>query len=155
MRFTLVFLLFAGFGSFAFAEDTSALINEALDKPIELQLDGVMPDVLKTIENQSSVRIEPTRAVYELLPWGEQTKITATFKGQTLRQALTALTRKLGLTWELGSFEVKLEPMPALARLGRRATVAELQALDLLATTPLGLGQERVTVQQLVDAVDQ
>src|SRR5206468_7476122 len=50
---------------------------------------------------------------------------------------------------------VELQPMPALRRLGRRATDAELELLDLLARTPLGLAGEKPTVEQLVDAVDQ
>ena len=138
------------------AQDTSALISEALDKNINVKLDGVLPDVLKTIDAKTGVRIEPTRSVYDLLPWGEQTRVTATVENQTLRQALTAIAQKLGLTWSLGQFEVDLKPMPALARLGRRATIAELQALDLLHTTayvpPANGGH---TVQAIVDAIDQ
>ena len=134
---------------------TSALINEALDKNVSLQLDGVLPDVLKTIENKTGVRISAPDEVYDLLPWGEQTNIKAKIENQTLRSALTALTQKLGLHWELNQFEVTLKPMPALARLGRRATVAELQALDLLSATPLGEHKDQMTVQELVNAIDQ
>lgn len=138
-----------------FGQDSSALINQALDKPVSLQLDGILPDVLKTIEQKTGVRIVPTRSVYELLPWGEQTNITAKIENQTLRKALEAITRKLGLTFDVARFDVELKPMPALQRLGRRATVAELQALDLLSSTPAGLSADHPTVQQLVDAVDQ
>jgi hypothetical protein len=134
---------------------TSALINQALDKNVNLQLDGVLPAALKTIEDQTGVRITPTDQVYDLLPWGEQTNIKAKIENQTLRSALNAITRKLGLYWELGQFDVVIKPMPALARLGRRATVAELQSLDLLTTTPLGPHKEPMTVQELVNAVDQ
>ncbi|HSU68045.1 MAG TPA: DUF4974 domain-containing protein [Tepidisphaeraceae bacterium] len=133
---------------------TSALINEALDKNVSLQLDGVLPDVLKTIESKTGVRIDAPDQVYDLLPWGEQTNIKAKIENQTLRAALTAITQKLGLYWELGQFDVSLKPMPALARLGRRATVSELQALDLLTTTPLGDHPDQMTVKALVDAID-
>lgn len=134
---------------------TSALINQALDKNVNLQLDGVLPTVLKTIEDQTGVRITPTNDVYDLLPWGEQTNIKAKIENQTLRSALSAITHKLGLNWELGQFDVIIKPMPALARLGRRATVAELQALDLLTNTPLGEHKDQMTVQELVNAIDQ
>ena len=146
-----------GFGLVAGAQDnsTSALINQALDKNVNLQVDGVLPTVLKTIEDQTGVKITPTDQVYDLLPWGEQTNIKAKIENQTLRSALSAITHKLGLYWELGQFEVVIKPMPALARLGRRATVAELQALDLLTTTPLGEHKEQMTVQELVNAIDQ
>ena len=157
MRQIVILGLLLGLGAWALAEETptSALINQALDKKVkQLELDTVLPEVLKSIDNQTGVRIEPTRAVYELLPWGEETKVHVKIQNQTLRDALGAITRTLGLTWSVGEYEVDLKPTPALARLGRRATVAELQALDLLSSTPIALAQERVTVQQLVDAID-
>ena len=149
--------LIAGVISAGAREDqaTSALINQALDKSVSLKVDNVLPEVLKKIEDSTGVRIEPTDAVYDLLPWGEQTNIKATIENQNLRSALTAIARKMGLTWELGQFEVWLKPMPALARLGRRATVHELQALDLLTSTPLTEHKDRFTVQSLVDTIDQ
>jgi hypothetical protein len=156
MRVLTLLLLLAAVASAAKEDNsTSALINEALDKNVSLQLDGVLPDVLKTIENKTGVRIEAPDQVYDLLPWGEQTNIKAKIENQTLGAALTAITQKLGLHWELGQFEVTLKPMPALARLGRRATVSELQALDLLTITPLGPHPEQMTIQELVDRIDQ
>jgi hypothetical protein len=62
---------------------------------------------------------------------------------------------------------VELRPMPALQRLGRRATVDELGVLDLLASNPLqgaaananppaaGGAQGRQTISQVLQAVDQ
>ena len=44
--------------------------------------------------------------------------------------------------------------MPALARLGRRSTVQELNALDLLASNPLNLGTDRPMVAQVLEEVD-
>ena len=157
MRVFALIALLAGvaFGAQGDENSTSALINQALDKNVSLQLDGVLPTVLKTIEDKTGVHIAPTDQVYDLLPWGEQTNIKAKIENQTLRAALTAITHKLGLGWELGQYEVWLKPMPALSRLGRRATVAELQALDLLMTTPLGEHKEQMTVQELVNLIDQ
>jgi hypothetical protein len=158
MRVFALIALLAGVALAAPAKEdtsTSALINEALDKNISLQLDGVLPTVLKAIEDKTGVRISATDQVYDLLPWGEQTNIKAKIENQTLRAALSAITQKLGLGWELGQYEVWLKPMPALARLGRRATVAELQALDLLMTTPLGEHKEQMTVQDLITLIDQ
>ncbi|MDB5331348.1 MAG: hypothetical protein JWP03_2499 [Phycisphaerales bacterium] len=137
------------------AQDSSALINEALDKVVTLRVDGVLPQVAKKVTDETAVPITVDQRVYELLPWGEQTNIKATVQNQTLRQALTEMTRRLGLTFEVGAQSVKLEPQPALARLGRRATVQELYALYLLDSEPMGLGADHVTVRQLVDAVDQ
>jgi hypothetical protein len=137
------------------AEDTSALINQELDKLVQLQVDGVLPQVLKTIEDKTGVPLRPDPEVYDLLPWGEQTNVSARIENQTLRQALTAITSRLGLTFELAPEAVRIEPMPALARLGRRSTVQELEVLDLLSRTELDLPGDRVSMQQVVDAVDQ
>jgi hypothetical protein len=49
---------------------------------------------------------------------------------------------------------VQIKPLPALQRVGRRATVDELAVLDLLARTPMDPIGDRPTVKQLLDAVD-
>jgi hypothetical protein len=140
------------------ADDSSALINEALDKIVTIEVNGALPQVMKKITEQTAVPIEIPQRVYDLLPWGEQTNIKATIKNQTLRQAMTALTRKLGLTWELGPQAVKLMPRIPLNRLGRRATIGELQAMDLIDNTPLdqtpGPGKQ-ASIQWVINAIDQ
>src|SRR5687768_4466831 len=137
--------------SSALAQITSALINEALDKLVKLDLDTTLPVAMRAIGEQTGVTIEASPAVWELLPWGEQTQIKAKIEGQTLREALDAITRKLGLRFALREHVVQLQPMPALARLGRRSTVQELQALDLLASTPMQLGTDRPMVAQVLE----
>jgi hypothetical protein len=135
---------------------TSALINQQLDKPgFTIELNHVLPDAMRIIAQKTGVRIEATPGVWETLPWGDQTNITAKIDNTTLRDALEAITRKLGLTFELKDQAIELQPMPALARLGRRSTQQELQALDTLSSTPANLGTERPTVRQLIEAVDQ
>lgn len=152
-----VVLILALFALTARADDSSALISEALDKPVTLEVDGVLPQVVKKITDETAVPIEVPQRVYDLLPWGEQTNIQATIKGQTLRQALTALTHKLGLTWELTPQAVKITPRQPLDRLGRRATIQELELLDLLESTPLGSAPTDAlnTPRRVVTAIDQ
>src|SRR4051812_11988981 len=84
------------------APSSSAMLNEALDKQVDLQLNGSLPDAMLAIEKKTFVPMRAEAGVWELLPWGEQTSVTATIKNQTLRQALGALTQKLGLTFILG-----------------------------------------------------
>jgi hypothetical protein len=110
---------------------------------------------MKEISAKTGVRIEATSQVYDLLPWGDQTTISAQIDNQTLRAALEAMTRKLGLTFVLKDNFVELRPMPALARLGRRANLPELKALDKLASTPLNLTSDQIKVSQLIEAIDQ
>jgi hypothetical protein len=140
----------------SFAQQTSALINQQLDQQTNLEIKNKpLPAALKEIANQTGVRIEPSANVYDLLPWGDQTSVAAVIKNQTLREGLDAIARKLGLQMVLKDNYVELQPMPALSRLGQRATVQELQALDLLSSTLLKLPSEQVKVSQLIDAVDQ
>lgn len=140
------------------SDETSALINQELDKQISIDVNDAMPEVMKKITAQTGVRIEVSPKVYELLPWGAATNIKATIRNQTLRQSLTALTRKLGLTWDLGREAVEVSPRLPLERLGRRATLAELKTLDLIDDTPLGANPppaKPVSLQAVVNAVDQ
>jgi hypothetical protein len=136
------------------AQDSSALINEELDKQVDLKLDKMLPDALREIENKTGVPLRADPAVWELLPWGEQTSVRATIQNQTLRQALTAITQRLGLTFSLGKEAVILQPMPALKRLGKRSTVQEMQALDLLASTPMPQVNGVPKVQNILTAID-
>ena len=135
------------------APDTSALINEALDQPVKLELNTVLPKAMATIGDKTGVKIDADPAVWDLLPWGEQTNIKANIGNQTLRTALNAMAQRLGLVAVLKAQSVELQPMPALRRLGRRATDTELELLDLLANTKLGLANDKPTVEQLVAAV--
>jgi hypothetical protein len=134
---------------------TSALINEQLEKPVNLDLNTTLPEAMKAIARMTAVRIEASPAVWDLLPWGDRTNVTAKAQNVPLKDALTAITRKLGLEWALKDEAIELRPMPALMRLGRRATVMELEALDYLASTPANLGTEKPTVRQLIETVDQ
>lgn len=139
----------------AMSQDTSSLMNQSLDQPVKVQFDTVLPEAMTQITRITGVRVEAEAAVWELLPWGQQTNIQAKIENQTLRQAMDAITRKLALTYVMRDDVLQLQPAPALRRVGRRATIQELQALDVLTAQSLGLAQDRVTVKQLVDAVDQ
>jgi hypothetical protein len=112
------------FSSMATATVTSALINKQLD----------------------------TQQNLHLLPWGEQTYIKANIQNRTLRQGLSAITQKLALEFTLGDESVQVRPIPALRRLGRRATVDELSVLDLMTATPLPL--DHPTFRQIITAVN-
>src|SRR3954464_7771197 len=96
-------LLILSISTFARAQSSSALINEALDKQVKITFPNKtpLPQILQQITNDTGVRIEPAPDVWAILPWGEQTAISATIENQTLRQALEALTRPVGLTFTL------------------------------------------------------
>jgi hypothetical protein len=134
-------------------DETSALINQQLDKQIKLTLDDLLPQAVDKITEQTGVPVKADPSVWELLPWGRDTNIKAKIENQTLREALDAMTRKLGLKWEVRDNAVMIEPMRALRRLARRATIQELGCLDAL----MGLQFDQAgtfTIKQLLDAVD-
>ena len=135
-------------------ENGSALINEALDKPIELDVDTTLPQALKAIEDKRGVKITASPAVYDMLPWGDQTKLTAKVSNQSLRQALTAITAKLGLRFTVGDDAVELKSIPSLARLGRRVTIDELGLIDDLATHTAKAAGGTASVQTFATDLD-
>ncbi len=153
-RGLLTSILMGCFAASAVAQDMSALINQALDQRVKAQFDTVLPEAMNQISQSTGVRIVADPAVWELLPWGQQTNIQAKIENQTLRQALDAITRKLGLTYVTREDALQLQPVPALRRIGRRGTIQELQALDQLASLPMDTAQDRMTVKEIVDAVD-
>ncbi len=138
------------------AQSSSALINEELDKQVKLEFpqNTPLPQVMQSIEKDTGVPLVADPSVYELLPWGEQTGLTVQIANQTLREALTVMTRTLGLTFVLKPEAVEIRPMPALKRLGRRSTPGELEVLNLLASTPAELKSNRAEVKELLGAVD-
>ena len=137
------------------AQDTASLMNEALDKQATIDLNDVLPNALKKIENQTGVRLTAEPVVYELLPWGTQTNVQAKIENRTLRQALDAITRKLALTFVVKEESIELQPTPPLRRMPRRATSAELAALDFLSSTPANLATDRMPLEKLVGLIDQ
>jgi hypothetical protein len=139
--------------TFAQTSATSALINQQLDKQVELKLQGSLPEVMAQITQQTSVPVEAQQEVWDLLPWGKETSVTARTTG-TLREALTVITTKLGLTFALKEQSLELQPMPALRRLGRKATLAEVEALNLLAATKLELTTDKTDLKTLVETID-
>ena len=117
----------------SYADDTtSALINQALDKPTKLKLNSLLPAAMEQIQQQTGVPMKADPEVWALLPWGKETSLTATIDNQSLRQALEAITRKLALQFELRNDVLYIEPIPALRRLAHRSTAQELSCLEIL-----------------------
>ena len=151
-RRCLAFALLAG--STAAAQSTSALINEKLDRLVEINVDTTLPQAIDAIKDKTAVPIVVTRGAYDALPWGEQTKLTTKISDRTLRDALTAIVQTLGLTFRVEGESLLIEPQPALVRLGTRATVQDLNLLSALATNTLGGAAGNATVADLLARID-
>lgn len=152
-RSLIAFTLLA-LASGALAQSSSALINEALDKRADLVFDTTLPNALKSIQEKTGIPIRASRSVYDTMPWGEQTQLTASIKQRTLREALSAVSLRMGLQFRVTDQELLIEPIPALERIGRRSTIDELNAINLLATTPFKAPQPQMTMKDLVAAID-
>lgn len=155
-RWISILVLLALCAPLGYAQESasSALINQALDKQTKLNLSGSLPEAMAQIAKQTGVPIEAQAAVWELLPWGKDTTVTAKIENQTLREALQVITSRLGLVFVLKSEAIELQPMPALKRLGRKSTVSELESLYLLSITPLELKGDKLTLKAIIDALD-
>lgn len=138
----------------AAAQESSALMNKALDEQVRLNIDTTFPQAMQSIAAQTGVRLKEDPVIWDLLPWGRDTKIQARVENVTLREALEIILRKLGLTLVLRDEYVEVLPLPALRRLAQRAGRDELRALDLLASRPLAMDTDRPSLRALLEAID-
>jgi hypothetical protein len=153
-RFLLVVLMLGALVHPATAQESSALINKALDEQFNVTIDATLPNAMEIITRNTGVPLREDPAIWDLLPWGRETKIQARFENVTLREALRIITRTLGLRMVLRDEYVEIQPAPALKRLAQRASRDELMALDVLSSRPLNLGEDHPTLARLLEAVD-
>ncbi len=133
---------------------TSALINQQLDAPIDLSMvNRPLPEVLRQIEQQTGVPVLVSEETYALLPYGRETPINVSGKA-TLRQTLDLIGSAMGLEHVLRQENVEFRPHPALQRIGRRSTVQDLAGMYELRRTRLNLQEDRPTIAQLLEAID-
>ena len=150
----ILFSLLSPATGYSFADETtSALINQALDKPTKLKLNSLLPQAMEQIQQQTGVPMKADPEVWALLPWGKETSLTATIDNQSLRQALEAITRKLALQFELRNDVLYIEPIPALRRLAHRSTAQELACLEIL-SREAATANGTLTLKALLDSVD-
>jgi hypothetical protein len=136
-------------------ELADATINRLLDEPVGFDLSSQpLPDVLEQITRQTNVPFHVPDQTYQNLPYGRQTPISVSVTATPLRQTIAAIGQRLGLRYRTGDGRVELLPLPALQRIGRRATVEEVGMLDLLGAVRLDLVEDRPTVAQLLEAID-
>lgn len=111
--------------------DMHLLLMQALDQPTDLTVEDMpIRQAFESISEQTGVRIEVDPAVLRLLPYGTDTRLTATVKGVTLQRGLKELLAPIGMVAEVDGTRVVAKATPFLKRLGRRATWDELELLD-------------------------
>jgi hypothetical protein len=111
-------------------------IQTALDRPVNLVIAEPIPigDVFERLSAASGVRFFIDPDTYDLLPYGDQTRITIKLPNKTLREGLPRLLAPLALSWNLGPDNVRIVPSEPLYRMCHRATYEELVTLGKLIT---------------------
>ena len=119
------------------ADDTGARIAQALSAPVTLDVASVpIGRVMDQLAKTANVPIEIAPAVFELLPYGSKTQLSARATNRSLRTVLTALLNPLALTFEASDQHIVIEPTKPLWRIAGRATWEELTLLQRLTSEP-------------------
>jgi len=115
-----------------------ANVQVALDRPVNLSLKEMpIGQVFQKITEASGVRFVVGQDAYELLPYGDQTRLVVNIPNITLRNALSQMLLPLGMEWVVEDNAVRVVPTAPLVRLTRRATFKELGALGAILTRKL------------------
>lgn len=130
-------------------QDLEALVQQALDQPVSRKIEIQNSPVLQAfaqIEAATGLRIVLDRPALDALPYGELTRITLTLDKTPVRQGLQAVLNALGLQMTIEGDLVKLSPIPAVERMGRRMTLEEAALVQKLLTQPWEKVQSEVKV---------
>jgi hypothetical protein len=131
-------LLSAAASVTARAQVPPELIEEALDQPIQrVEIENVpLPQALAQLEQRTGLRFAVDPAVLELMPYGPRTPVSIQISDMSVRQGLSRTLAGLGLEMIVRPDAVALVPIPAVQRMGRRMTAAEVGLLARLASAP-------------------
>lgn len=118
-------------------EELEVLIIQALDQPTDLDVEDVpIRRALQQLGENTGIPIALAAGTTDVLPYGAQTRLSATIEDRPLRESLTALLQPLGLTFAPTKERVLVKPTAPLERLCRRATWDDLAILETLTTHP-------------------
>lgn len=124
--------------------DQRALIEQALNEPTRISLDGVpLGQAMAAITQQTGVRVTMSDATMDLTPNGPRTIVAKVdIANIPLRRALAELFGPLGMTFAVMDDHIQIGPMPALERFGRQPGWAELDALNFLSSVQPGINDK-------------
>jgi hypothetical protein len=120
------------------AQVPSELVEQALDQRIgSLEITAApVRNALATLEKETGLRFAVGDDVLALMPYGDATQIEIVVRDMSVRSALRQVFAGLGLSMRVAEDRVVIEPVPALAHLGRRLTIEEIALLDRLSREP-------------------
>jgi hypothetical protein len=127
------------------------LIQQALDEPARITLENVtLAAAIDQISEQTGVRVVMRPEVMALAPKGEATVINKVdIANLPLREGLRRLFPPLGMSFDVRDDHVEVLPHPALARMMRAPTWAELDTLAWLGGIQPGIDDEHLDALRL------
>ncbi len=133
------------------AGDPGAVTLEAkLDGKAEIQLKNVtLREAFDRIEQKTGIvfSLDSARGAIELLPYGEQTQISATLEGMAWRAGIRDILKPLALTYELGENQVYILGTKELSQQPKRLGLEELNAIVKLQQITLTRREEKILRQ--------
>lgn len=130
--------LVAAAAAAAHGQALDELLEEALDQSVaRIEIaDQPLEDAFRLIEQQTGVRFVIEPSTFELMPYGRRTRVSIVMESTPLRSGLRRMTDRLGLTARADKDVLRVEPGPALRRIGHRATLENLSVIERLAGGP-------------------
>ncbi|MFW6155620.1 MAG: hypothetical protein ACOC95_10435 [Planctomycetota bacterium] len=121
------------------------LVLRALDEPFTLEIeDTPIAEAVDRLAEASGLSIRLAPEVLDCLPHGAQTRVWMTARNVKLRDALAAMLTPIALEYTLDDGVVVITPTPALRRIGRRPTFAEVKRLEVLHAKTLRRGEPAI-----------
>lgn len=133
------------------AAEQAATLQQALDQVTEFEVEEVpVGKAFQALTDQTGIQFFLAPETLDLLPYGEDTRVSVEFENVPLREGLDQLLLPLGMSFEVASEGmrwlpredqpkmleklvtpegVRVLPKPALVRIGRRPTWEELDTL--------------------------
>jgi hypothetical protein len=107
-------------------------LQRKLDTPIDsLDLNDIeLPKAFDELAAKGKISLQVDPACYDLLPYGETTKVNkASFRQTKLRDAVDSILNPLALDQAVSGDKIIITPSAPLRRIGRRATWEEILLL--------------------------
>ena len=123
----------------ASAQDLSSLVEAALDQQITSRVEvseRPIREALAGLEEPTGLVFVLSPRAVELMPYGEQTRISIVMENMSVRQALSRILTGLGFEMRVEDDKVLVEPAPVLERLGRPLKIEEVELLQRLVEGP-------------------
>lgn len=147
LAMALVAAAMTGAVSLPSSAQSTANVQVALDKPVELEVaDAPINAVFEKLHDATGVKFVISPEVYECLPYGDQTRLAVKLKNVTLRKALSPMLSQQAMDWVIDRDAVRIEPTPALIRMNRRANYDELRILGKMHSAKLDTVDKAGTV---------